>query len=146
MCVEQSTKRTAPPGPRVGAASQQLGLGSSQRLPPSHATHTSSGTSAEAVGQNIHMASPCDLGSLTAWPLNSKSKWLKTEVDRSSITRYDPDSGIRQHHFCLILFIKSRSLRSTHTQGEGIQLNLLMGRVSKNWQTCLKPPQRLKGR
>lgn len=66
MCGEPSTKSTAPPGHRVGAASQRLGLGSSPRLPPSHSTHTSPGMSAEAVGHNIHMASPCGLGSLTA--------------------------------------------------------------------------------
>lgn len=60
-------------GHRVGEASLGLGLGSSQRLPPLHATRTSPGISAEAIGQNIHVAYLCGLGSLRTWQLISES-------------------------------------------------------------------------
>ena len=59
---------------------------------------------------------------------------------------YDIALEVRHHHFCLVLFIRNKSLSLVHSQEEGNWLYLLKG-VSLNLWIYFKPPQReIKGR
>lgn len=67
-----------------------------------------------------------------------QSGWSKRKSKEESTVFYDLVLEVIRSNFYHILFIKSESVSTAHTQGEGISLHLLKAWVSNNLWTYFK--------